>query len=275
VKLGGGLVAIALVLAVACAATPGLALENLGPPIPCGVGMVERSAPRLHRASVVPMQAQASPVRLTFVGHATFLIESPEGVSLATDYNGHNVPRNTPDIVTMNRFHITHYTPYPDPAIKYVLRGWDPDGGVVRNHAKLKDLRIYSVPSNIQHYGTRTTHDNSLFVFETGGICIAHLSHLHHDLTEEDVTRLGRIDVLIVPVDGYVTMSHAEVLHIISVIRPRLVLPCHWDLFGGPLAFAHRVQGQYPTKTTTSNVIELRQDMLPRQTEILFMRQGP
>ena len=65
-------------------------------------------------------------VRLTFIGHATFLIESPQLVRIATDYNDYVKPPVLPDIVTMNHAHDTHYTDHPDPAIKYVLRGNEP-----------------------------------------------------------------------------------------------------------------------------------------------------
>src|SRR5471032_758972 len=69
-------------------------------------------------------------VGLSFLGHASFLIESPGGVTIVTDYNGFIKPAFTPDIVTMNHAHSTHYTDSPDPGIKLVLRGWDPGGGV-------------------------------------------------------------------------------------------------------------------------------------------------
>jgi L-ascorbate metabolism protein UlaG (beta-lactamase superfamily) len=267
----------ALVFVVATLVALPAAAQDQGSALPCGLGMVERSAPpaaTLQRAGFRPADAAAAKMKITFVGHATFLLESPDGATLATDWNGFNLPPITPDIVTMNNFHITHYSNAPDPAIKHVLRGWDPLGGIARHHMKLKDLRVYSVPTNIQSFGARATNGNSIFVFEAAGVCVAHLSHLHHDLTEEEAQKLGRIDVLIVPVDGYVTMSHAEVMHIIEVLKPRLVLPCHWDLFGGPFAFHRLVQGVYPTKTSTTNAIEVSQDTLPQRTEVLFLRQG-
>ena len=49
-------------------------------------------------------------VRLTFVGHATWLIESAGGVKIATDYNDYIRPPVVPDIATMNRAHTTHYS---------------------------------------------------------------------------------------------------------------------------------------------------------------------
>ena len=63
-------------------------------------------------------------VRITYIGHSTFLIESPQLVRIATDYNDYVRPPILPDIVTMNHAHSTHYTDHPEPGIKHVLRGW-------------------------------------------------------------------------------------------------------------------------------------------------------
>jgi L-ascorbate metabolism protein UlaG (beta-lactamase superfamily) len=268
------------VFALACA--PARAQSDVpqaqGSSIPCGLGMV-RATPLTTGIRPVAFRtaaaAGAGELRVTFVGHATFLLETPEGASLATDYNGHNLPRSTPDIVTMNNFHITHYTDFPDPAIKYVLRGWDPDGGIARHDLKWKDLHVYSVPTNIESNNGKLTNGNSIFVFDTVNLCLAHLSHLHHDLTQDEITRLGHIDVLFAPVDGFVTMSHDEVLHVIELMKPRLVIIMHWDMFGGPGPFMARARAHYPIKTLDSNVITLTRDQLPAETEILVMRQGP
>src|SRR5215469_11766168 len=88
-------------------------------------GLVAFDAPRIipaaFRVALTPEQ-----VRLTYVGHSTFLIESPQLVRIATDYNDYVRSPVRPDIVTMNHAHTTHFTDSPDPAIKYVLRGWGP-----------------------------------------------------------------------------------------------------------------------------------------------------
>jgi L-ascorbate metabolism protein UlaG (beta-lactamase superfamily) len=285
-RLVGWLRALALV-GLLCGSVPnGAHAQNQsqgasqGAPIPCGLGMVDREQPDVLKpirrvAMRTAAAAPAGQLRVTFVGHATFLLETPDGASLATDWNGHNLPRYVPDIATMNNYHITHYTDFPDPALKYVLRGWDPAGGIARNDMKLKDLRVYSVPTKIQTYGNRTTNGNSIFVFDTVNLCLAHLSHLHHELTEEEASRLGRIDVLFVPIDGYVSMSHDEVMSVIALIKPRLVIVMHWDLFGGPGRFMARARATYPIKTLDSNVILLSRETLPMDTEILLMQQGP
>ena len=56
------------------------------------------SIPYLTPASyVIPVQAEEGQVRLTFIGHATFLFESPVGVTNATDYNDGVRPPVLPD----------------------------------------------------------------------------------------------------------------------------------------------------------------------------------
>jgi len=79
--------------------------------------------------------ATETAVSITSLGHASFLIESPAGVRVVTDYNDMIRAPVTPDIVTMNNAHPTHYSETLEPGIKYVLRGWrgrQPSAGIPR-----------------------------------------------------------------------------------------------------------------------------------------------
>lgn len=182
--------------------------------------------------AVLPAQRHSEAVRIRFIGHSTFLIESPGGVRIATDYFGQAGPDGLPDVVTMNRAHSTHYTESPDPAIAHVLRGWNPQGGPADHHLQVGDVVIRSVPTAIRAFGAgRIPNGNSMFIFEVAGLCIGHLGHLHHVLAPEDLAWIGQLDVVMVAVDGSYTMSHAEMAETLNVIKARLVLPMHY--FGG------------------------------------------
>ena len=124
-------------------------------------------------------------MRINYIGHSTFLIESPKLVRIATDYNDYVKPPVLPDIVTMNRAHSTHYTDRPEPGIKFVLRGWKEDGKPTDHDLNFQDVRVRSVATNIRDYyggSGPTRHGNSIFIFEVANLCIAHLGHLHHTL---------------------------------------------------------------------------------------------
>ena len=106
-------------------------------------------------------------VRIAFLGHASFLIESPAHVTAVTDYNGVNIPPKPPDIATMNHAHSTHYTDAPDPRIPHVLRGWTEDGGPARIVLTVRDMHVRNIPTSIRNYmtGGGELYGNSIFIF--------------------------------------------------------------------------------------------------------------
>jgi L-ascorbate metabolism protein UlaG (beta-lactamase superfamily) len=188
----------------------------------CG-GAVAGGGVRLWRAAAQPEQS----VAITFLGHASFMIESPEGVRIVTDYNDMIGAPVTPDIVTMNNAHPTHYTERIDPAVKYVLRGWDPAGGVAAHRVEYRDVKVHNVPTNLREGGATRYNGNSIFVFEVAGLCIAHLGHLHHTLTEAHFAELGAIDIVMVPVDGAWTLNQEDTIAVLAQIKPAIVIPMH------------------------------------------------
>ena len=237
--------------------------------IPCGLGLVDNNL--FKRANFTLANVPAGNVRITFIGHSTFMMETTNGVAASTDYSGLQTPDRIPDIVTMNNSHSSHYTDFLDPKIKHVLRGWDPAGGMARHHLKVKDMRSYNLPTNIFNFGKGPVNGNSVFVFEAGGLCMAHLGHLHHFLSKEQVSHLGRIDVLYVPIDGVNTLSHEEALHIIGQINPRIIMPMHLSAFGHADAFPTTAGQKYKVKFLGKDNVVLNRSMLPVKTEVWFL----
>ncbi len=93
-------------------------------------------------------------VKITFVGHSTYFIETPGGIGIATDYSGVYRPYRLPDVITMNRAHSTHYTLTPDPGIKTVLPGWgDVPGEKAQHNVVVGDAYIRNVASDIRNWG--------------------------------------------------------------------------------------------------------------------------
>jgi L-ascorbate metabolism protein UlaG (beta-lactamase superfamily) len=194
-------------------------------------GMVAGTPPRAIPAAFNLAALAGDEVRISYVGHATFLIESPQGVKIATDYNDYVKPRVIPDIATMNHAHSTHYTDNPDPAIKHVLRGWGPSPEEPARHdIQVGDVRVRNVPTNIRNYvtGSAEKHGNSIFIFEIANLCIAHLGHLHHTLTQQQLNEIGRIDAVMVPVDGSVTLDLEGMADVLKALKAPLMLPMHY-----------------------------------------------
>ena len=232
--------------------------------------VVAGAPPPLTLAAFHPQLAdEEGVVGITFLGHASFLLTSPAGITAVTDYNGFFRPKDPPDIVTMNHAHPMHYTDDIDPSIKLVLRGWQTGPEPPHYDVKLGDVRVRNVSTNIRDGAGGTEYGgNSIFVFEMGDLCIAHLGHLHHTLTPEHIEQLGQIDVLLAPIDGAYTISHEDMIEVIGQIHPALVIPMHY--FGRSVVerFASRVGDRYPIRYMEKATITLTRSELPKSTEI-------
>jgi L-ascorbate metabolism protein UlaG (beta-lactamase superfamily) len=272
------LAAIALTIAATClAASRGFAQAPTAPARPevkeefCP-GLVAAAKPRPIPAAVSLAALAADQVRITFIGHATFLIESPHLVRIATDYNDYVRPPLLPDIVTMNHAHSTHYTDFPDPAIKHVLRGWRDDGGPAKIDLTYNDVHIRNVPTNIRNWnGGTEKYGNSIFVFEVGSLCVAHLGHLHHTLTQQQLNDLGRVDVLMVPVDGSWTLDLDGMIEVVQSIKAPLMIPMHYFSTSTLNRFLDRVRDKYQVDYSDTPSIVVSRATLPNTPKFLVL----
>jgi L-ascorbate metabolism protein UlaG (beta-lactamase superfamily) len=235
-----------------------------------GCTPVALGVPRVIAATVTP-----DAITITFLGHASFLIETPGGVGAVTDYNGYNVPTEPPNIATMNHAHATHYTDHPDPRIPHVLHGWRDDGKPARIDLTVGDLHVANLPTNIRDWqGGTEVYGNSIFLFESASLCIAHLSHLHHLLTEQDLVLLGHIDVVMAPVDGVYTMSQSDMAAVLDQIHPRLVLPMHYFVRDVVARFVDLVRDRYAVRFNDSPTLTISHATLPERPTIVVLPGG-
>lgn len=222
------------------------------------------------RPAPLRLAALNDQVRITYVAHSTYLIESPEGVTIATDYAGFSGPGVVPRIATMNHAHSSHYTDYPDPGIEHVLKGWNPAGGPARHALEVEDVLVRNVPTDINRFGTFEADGNSIFIVETGGLCIGHLGHLHHKLTNEDYAAIGRLDVLMVPVDGSWTMSQTGMGEIAERLHSSVVLPMH--RFRTPIdRFLEQIP-DFAVERRDEDSLVLSARTLPKQPTVILLR---
>jgi L-ascorbate metabolism protein UlaG (beta-lactamase superfamily) len=233
---------------------------------------VARAPSPVQPASFDLAALKASEVRLTFVGHATWLVESAGGISIATDYNDYIRPAVVPDIATMNRAHTTHYSMLPDPAIKHVLRGWNPEGAPAKHDLTVGDVRVRNVATNIRDWvGGFIPHGNSIFIFEVAGMCIGHLGHLHHTLSEQQIGHIGQLDVVMVAVDGSYTLDVAGVVETLKTLRARLILPMHYFEMSTLGRFLDRIGSDFAVEMGKESSIVVSQATLPPEPKVLVL----
>jgi L-ascorbate metabolism protein UlaG (beta-lactamase superfamily) len=238
---------------------------------------MSQTQPRAMPVSLRLAAAKADEVTITYAGHSTYYIDTPGGVRIATDYNGYYKTGRLPDVVTMNRAHSTHYTLFPDPGIQHVLHGWNDDGTPAQILERFGDVLIRNVTTDIRRYfgddsNTEMIKDgNSIFIFEVAGLCIGHLGHLHHKLDESHFAAIGRLDIVMVPIDGTYTMSLDGVSDITRRLRASVVLPMH--RFMTPLdEFMRRIGQQFAIDERTERALTISRDSLPATPTVIILQ---
>lgn len=233
------------------------------------------AAPRVTPVALRQAAASAE-VQITYAGHSTYFIDTPGGLRIATDYSGAYQVGRLPDVATMNRAHSTHYSLHPDRRIPHVLHGWSEDGKPALVSEHIGDTFIRNVTTDIRRYfgddsGADMIRDgNSIFIFEVAGLCIGHLGHLHHKLDDSHFAQIGRLDIVMVPIDGTYTMSLDGVSEITKRLRASVVLPMH--RFATPLdEFMRLIGQQFEIDRRMERSFRMSRDALPSKPTVIIL----
>lgn len=228
----------------------------------------------IQRASLSPVAEES--VDLHYVGHASFLIRSHGGLNIVTDFTGFiGSTRMIPDVVTMNHAHDTHWTANPDPAIPHVLPGWGPFGEGINHRLDLGEVLVRNVSTDIRSQFAGTEENgNSIFIFEMAGLCIGHLGHLHHEPNDEQYAAIGRLDVVMAPVDGGYTLDQPTMIRVLKRLRASIVIPMHWFSRFALEDFLDGMADDFTVVQLEESRLTVRRDALPSQPTIMVLRTG-
>lgn len=229
----------------------------------------------LHKASFAqPLEDHT--VRLNYVAHSMFLIETPGGLTAATDFTGFlGSTTLIPDVVTMNHAHSTHYTDNPDPAIEHPLRGWgDEFGEGVDHYLDLGEMLVRNVSTDIRspYGGGEEPEGNSVFIFEVGGLCIGHLGHLHHEPTDQQYAAMGRLDVVMAAVDGSYTVDQPTMIRILQRLKSSVVLPMHWFAQSNLERFVAGMSDDFAIERPGRSWVEVSLRNLPDRPTVMILQ---
>lgn len=210
-------------------------------------------------------------VTIAYVGHSAHVITTAAGVTIATEYNGGSGRVTVPDVVTMNKAHSSHFTLAPDKRTAHVLRRRSYDRTPADHDVVVEDVYIRNVATDIRSFDSVEPGGNSIFIFEVADLCIGHLGHFHHALTDKPFAGIGRSDIVMVPADGGLTLSHAAMTGVARRLQVSIPLPMHRR--GAPLARFIDMKGDaFATDYVNDGSFTISAGALPRRPTILVLK---
>lgn len=190
---------------------------------------------------------------LTWCGHSCFLLETDEGRVVFDPYEPGSVPGLTlpplaADTILCSHGHHDH--------------GWT-EG--VKQTYRMPGYRVETVDSWHDEVEGAKRGENHIHIVCTEGKRIVHLGDLGHVLTPEQVEKIGRPDVLLIPVGGYYTIDAAQAVQVCRMLRPKLIVPMHfrgpgfgYEEIGPVSAFTAQFE---EVRTVTGSSVELTEDL--------------
>lgn len=125
------------------------------------------------------------------------------------------------DILLISHFHDNHNN------IKAVAGA--PFGINGPGEYEIKEVFIQGIPAFHDAVEGKERGKTTIYTIVAEGIKICHLGDLgQRELTDEQLEKIGDIDILMIPVGGIYTISSKEATKIISQIEPKIVIPMHY-----------------------------------------------
>ena len=207
---------------------------------------------------------------LQWYGHSSFLIHSGSQTKVVADPNFNVTPGIQAHAVTVSNDHFTHNNTGAVSGNPIILRGitfrqtWNPIRTTV------KDIIIVNIPS--QRGAMWGGAANSIFIYEMGSLCIAHLGNIGHLLTPEQEKVMQRVDIMMLPIDAMTNLGFEDIMKVIEQVKAPIVIPMHYDIARQGELFAAFAKEHYPIRNISGSQLVLSRSMLPKATEIFVLK---
>lgn len=141
---------------------------------------------------------------------------------------GYKIPtQDGIDLVTASHEHSDHNAVNLASGSPQVLKGLA-GSDWAKIDQTVKGVKIHTVGTYHDDSNGSARGKNAIFVFDIGGLRVAHFGDLGHKLSPEQVTALGKVDVALIPVGGYYTIDAKTAAEVIVQVNPRVVVPMHY-----------------------------------------------
>lgn len=116
---------------------------------------------------------------------------------------------------------------------------------------------------------------NTIFHLNLDGLNIVHLGDLGQShLTEEQITQIGEVDILLVPVGSVYTIDGKQASEIVSQLEPKIIIPMHYFIEG--LKFQLESVDKFLKEMGVEGVspvpkLSITKDKLPEEPQVVVL----
>lgn len=140
----------------------------------------------------------------------------------ADNTSGLKMPRIQADILLMTHNHSDHNN-------AEAVRG-EPFVIINPGEYEYHGVFVYGLPAFHDDKQGQERGLTNIYKIITEEMSIVHLGDLGQTLNDEQLERLGNVDILMIPVGGKYTINSEKANEVISQLEPRFVIPMHYRM---------------------------------------------
>jgi len=212
-------------------------------------------------------------MKVKWLGHASFLITSDGGTRIITDpYTpggfglNYGEIKESADIVTVSHERFDHNN--------VAAVGGNPE--VVKGDAAAKGMKFKGIPTYHDASEGKERGNNTIICFEVDGVRVCHLGDLGHQLSEQQIAEIGKVDILLIPVGGNFTIDAKVATEVCGKLAPKVIIPMHYqnERFSSfPVAGVEDfLQGKTNVSRLDTSEVEFKAGELPAATQIIVLK---
>ena len=164
-----------------------------------------------------PTERSPLMLKLTWLGHACFALEADGYRILLDPYAPGYVPGLGAVEMSANKVLCSH---------DHADHGWN--GVAVPLNEIHCPFTVKTVPSFHDDAMGSKRGLNTIHIIEYNGLRVAHLGDLGHDLDEDDIAELGKLDAVLIPVGGTYTLDCQQASDLADRLDVKTVIPMHY-----------------------------------------------
>ena len=214
-------------------------------------------------------------MEITYLGHACFKLKNKKVTVIIDPYDkevGLNLGKQMADIVVSTHAHKDHSSVERIEGIKL---GEQPMVIDKPGEYEAKGVSFFVIEAFHDDKKGEERGKNLVVVILMDGVSICHVGDLGSQLDEEQINRIGEIDILMCPVGGHYTVDAKGAIGVMNSLEPKIFIPMHYRTDShnqerfGQLAKLDNFNNVYGIAPSPVKKLEVGKDRLPVETEIV------
>ena len=215
-------------------------------------------------------------MKIKWYGHSAFKINTSKGTRIIIDpyesrsFGGalsYDKIEDEADIVMTSHDHADHnYIKSIKGKYKHISKAGD---------YEIQSVKIKAIPTFHDNSAGKERGHNLIVAIVADGLSLVHTGDIGHALDSDLLKKIGKVDILLLPVGGFFTIDAVQAAKLMNTLQPSITIPMHYktDKTSYPIATEEDfLRGKKSVSRLNVSEVEFKRETLSASTQIMVLK---